>query len=132
MAGTPQSSLRVAFQGEDGAFSEAAAIQLLGEEIVTVPRPTFDSAFRATDEGAADALLAPVENTLAGSVVRVYDLLLESSLDIVAETILRIEHHVIGIPGATLEGLSTVRWPPMAAAEGEQVLLNHPNHNRIA
>src|SRR5690349_6789609 len=97
MAQESQANLRIAFQGEFGAFSEAAAIQLLGESIVTVPRPTFDSAFRAIDEGAADALLAPVENTLAGSVVRVYDLLLESNLDIVAETILAIEHHVIGI-----------------------------------
>src|SRR5690348_478593 len=70
-------SSRVAFQGEPGAFSEAAAIQLLGESITTVPRPTFDSAFAAIPEGAAGALLAPVENTLAGSVVRVYDLLLE-------------------------------------------------------
>jgi len=42
---------RVAFQGEPGAFSEAAAIQLLGENIVAVPRPTFDSTFRAIDEG---------------------------------------------------------------------------------
>jgi len=62
---------RVAFQGEHGAFSEAAAIQLLGEWITTVPRTTFESAFRAIPENAADALLAPVENSLAGSVVRV-------------------------------------------------------------
>ncbi len=89
-------SARVAFQGEPGAFSEAAAIQLLGESITTVPRPTFDSAFAAISEGAADVLLAPVENTLAGSVVRVYDLLLESNLSMVAETILHIEHQLIG------------------------------------
>src|SRR5258705_8346299 len=69
--------MRVAFQGEPGAFSEAAAIQLLGERITTVPRATFDAAFRAVPEGAADALLVPVENSLAGSVVRVYDLLLD-------------------------------------------------------
>ena len=55
---------RVAFQGEHGAFSEAAAIQLLGDWITTVPRATFDSAFRAIAEGAADALLAPVETCL--------------------------------------------------------------------
>ena len=69
--------MRVAFQGEPGAFSEEAAVQLLGEGITTVPRPTFDAAFRAISDGLADALLAPVENTLAGPVVRVYDLLLE-------------------------------------------------------
>src|SRR5215510_9228328 len=131
MAEKSQANLRIAFQGEYGAFSEAAAIQLLGEGIVTVHRVTFDSAFKAIDEGAADALLAPVENTLAGSVVRVYDLLLESNLDIVAETILPIEHHVIGIPGATLEGLSTVRSHPMALAQCEQFFLNHPNIKRV-
>ena len=77
-------TMRVAFQGEPGAFSEAAAIQLLGGAITTVPRATFDAAFLSIDEEAADAFLAPVENTLAGSVVRVYDLLLLSRLAIVA------------------------------------------------
>src|SRR5580765_6497918 len=91
-------TMRVAFQGEPGAFSEAAAIQLLGERITTVPRATFDAAFRAIPEDAAEALLVPVENSLAGSVVRVYDLLLQSQLIIVAETILPIEHHLIGCP----------------------------------
>src|SRR3977135_467157 len=95
--------MRVAFQGEPGAFSEAAAIQLLGQGITTIPRSTFDAAFRAISEGAADALLAPVENTLAGSVVRVYDLLIESNLSIVSETILPIEPHLIGLPCASLE-----------------------------
>jgi prephenate dehydratase len=122
---------RVAFQGEHGAFSEAAAIQLLGEDITTVPRSTFDSAFKAIGEGAADALLAPVENSLAGSVVRVYDLLLESNLDIVAETILPIEHHVIGIPGATLQDLRSVASHPMALAQCEQFFLKHPSIKRV-
>jgi prephenate dehydratase len=55
MADSLKSSPRVAFQGEHGAFSEAAAIQLLGEKIITVPRATFDSAFRAIAEGAAES-----------------------------------------------------------------------------
>ena len=122
---------RVAFQGEHGAFSEAAAIQLLGEDITTVPRATFDLAFRAIDEGAADALLAPVENTLAGSVVRVYDLLLESKLRIVAETILPIEHHLIGVSGATLEGLASVASHPMALAQCERFFVEHPKLKRV-
>ena len=126
-----KTTLRVAFQGEHGAFSEAAAIQLLGESITTVPRATFDSAFRAIEQGAADALLAPVENTLAGSVVRVYDLLLESNLGIVAETILRIEHHLIGVPGATLEGLKSVASHPVALAQCEKFFLQHPALKRL-
>ena len=124
-------SARVAFQGEHGAFSEAAAVRLLGEEITTVPRATFESAFRAIEEGAADVLLAPVENSLAGSVVRVYDLLLESRLAIVAETILPIEHHLIGVPGATLEGLKAVASHPMALAQCERFFIEHPKLKRV-
>ena len=124
-------SLRVAFQGEPGAFSEEAAVQLLGEGIATVPRPTFDSAFRAIDEGLAEALLVPVENTLAGSVVRVYDLLLESALSITEETILRIEHHLIGCPGASLADLRSVASHPMALAQCERFFIAHPFLKRV-
>jgi prephenate dehydratase len=123
--------MRVAFQGEPGAFSEAAAIQLLGSAITTVPRATFDAAFRAIDERAADAFLAPVENTLAGSVVRVYDLLMGSRLAIVAETILPIEHHLIGVPGATLAGLRSVASHPMALAQCERFFSSHPELKRV-
>src|SRR5229473_180298 len=122
---------RVAFQGEPGAFSEAAAIQLLGEWITTIPCPTFDAAFRAVPEGAADALLVPVENSLAGSVVRVYDLLLESDLGIVAETILPIEHHVIGCPGTSLNDIRSVASHPMALAQCEKFFLSHPDLKRV-
>src|SRR5215469_15363544 len=132
MPAAPNPAARVAFQGEPGAFSEAAALQLLGDGILTVPRATFDSAFAAIEEGAADALLAPVENTLAGSVVRVYDLLLDSRLSIVAETILPIEHHVIGCPGATLLGLHSVASHPMALAQCEKFFLAHPDLKRVA
>jgi prephenate dehydratase len=122
---------RVAFQGERGAFSEAAAVQLLGLAITTVPRPTFDAAFRAINDGAADALLAPVENTLAGSVVRVFDLLLESSLTIVSETILHIEHQLIGCPGATLADIHTVSSHPVALAQCERFFVTNPNLKRV-
>jgi len=131
MTAIPNSKMRVAFQGEPGAFSEEAAIQLLGPEITTVPRPTFDAAFRAISEGLADALLAPVENTLAGPVVRVYDLLLESVLTITAETILPIEHHVIGVPDATLDVLRSVASHPMALAQCERFFVAHPQIKRV-
>ena len=123
---------RAAFQGEAGAFSEAAAIQLLGNGITPVPRPTFDAAFRAIIEGAADALLVPVENSLAGSVVRVYDLLLESHLAIVAETILPIEMQLIACPGASLGDIRSVSSHPMALAQCERFFAAHPQWQRIA
>jgi prephenate dehydratase len=123
--------MRVAFQGEPGAFSEEAALRLLGPQIQTVPRTTFELAFRAVPDGVADALLAPVENSLAGSVVRVYDLLLESNLGIVAETILPIEHHVIGCPGAALGAIESVASHPMALAQCERFFLEHPLVKRV-
>jgi prephenate dehydratase len=124
-------NMRVAFQGEAGAFSESAAVQLLGEGIKTVPRATFDAAFRATAEGQADALLVPVENTLAGSVVRVYDLLLESPLEMCGETILPIEHHLIARPGARFEEIRAVASHPMALAQCERFFLEHPAIKRV-
>jgi prephenate dehydratase len=122
---------RVAFQGEHGAFSEAAAVQLLGNSITTVPRPTFDAAFTAIRDGAADSLLAPVENTLAGSVVRVFDLLLESNLTMVAETILHIEHQLIGCPGATLSDIRSISSHPVALAQCENFFRAHPQLKRV-
>jgi prephenate dehydratase len=122
---------RVAFQGEEGAFSEAAAVQLLGDSIVTVPRPTFEATFRAIADGAADALLVPVENSLAGSVVRVYDLLLESELTITAETILPIEMNLIGCPGALLSEIRSVSSHPMALAQCEHFFGQHPSVKRL-
>jgi prephenate dehydratase len=123
--------MRVAFQGEPGAFSEAAAVQLLGPAITTVPRPTFDAVFRAIADGAADALLVPVENSLAGSVVRVYDLLLENDLAITAETILPIELHLIARSGATLADIRTVSSHPMALAQCERFFSEHPQYKRV-
>jgi prephenate dehydratase len=123
--------MRVAFQGESGAYSEAAAVQLLGEEIRTVPRATFDSTFRAITEGAADALLVPVENTLAGSVVRVYDLLLESTLEMCGETILPIEHQLLGMPGARMQDITVVASHPMALAQCERFFATNPDLKRV-
>jgi prephenate dehydratase len=131
MSGRDFKYMQVAFQGEAGAFSEAAAVQLLGQEIQTVPRATFDAAFRAIADGQADALLVPVENTLAGSVVRVYDLLLESPLEMCGETILPIEHHLIARPGARFAEIRAVASHPMALAQCERFFLEHPGIKRV-
>src|SRR5260370_42193605 len=117
MSTSNRKTMRVAFQGEPGAFSEAAAIQLLGDAIKTVPRATFEAAFSAIAEGAADALLAPVENSLAGSVMRVFDLLMESRLSIVAETVLPIEMQLIAAPGASLSDIRSLASHPIAPAQ---------------
>jgi len=123
---------RVAFQGERGAFSEEAAIELLGERCVPVPRPTFEELFAAIDEGRADYILVPLENSLMGSVHRCYDLLLESALGIAAEIIWPISHCLIGCQGASLETIETVESHPVALAQCERFFAAHPNLKRVA
>lgn len=123
---------RVGFQGERGAYSEEAAVRLLGESVESVPCATFDAAFCLIAEGGAEALLVPVENSLAGSVVRVYDLLVESKLAIVAEVIHPIEHHLIGCPGAKLDEIHSVASHPMALAQCERFFAANPRFLRVA
>jgi prephenate dehydratase len=128
----PTVEIRVAFQGERGAFSEEAAVKLLGEDIQLVPRPTFESLFVAIEAGASDYVLAPIENSLAGSILRSYDLLLESSLHISAEVIIPIRHYLIGCAGASFAGIKSVESHPVALAQCERFFAAHPQLQRIA
>lgn len=123
---------RVAFQGERGAFSEEAAVQLLGEQITLVPRGSFDAMFSAISDGAADYILAPIENSLAGSVHRSYDLLVESDLTIVAEVIIPIVHHLISLPRSSFERITTVQSHPVALAQCERFFTAQPRLKRVA
>ena len=123
---------RVAFQGERGAFSEEAAIKLLGDNITLVPRLTFEAAFRAIFEGLADYILAPIENSLAGSVHRSFDLLVDSNLNIIGEEIIPIAHNLIGPPGARFDAVRVVESHPVALAQCEHFFSEHPRIKRIA
>jgi prephenate dehydratase len=127
-----ESGARVAFQGERGAFSEEAAVKLLGDGIVLVPRPTFEAMFDSIDKNAADYILAPIENTLAGSVHRTFDLLVESRLSIIAEEIIPIVHNLIGVPGGAIEQVTTVESHPVALAQCERFFRTRPELKRIA
>jgi prephenate dehydratase len=122
---------RIAFQGERGAFSEEAAVKLLGEEIELVPRPTFDELYSAIDDGLADYILAPIENSLAGSVYRSYDLLIASGLQIRAEAVIPIVHNLIGVPGATFEKITQVSSHPVALAQCEKFFAANPGIKRV-
>ena len=133
MAGmkVPHSS-RIAFQGERGAFSEEAAVKLLGEDIELVPRTTFEALYASIKDGVADYLLAPIENSLAGSVHRSYDLLITSGLHIQAEVVIPIAHYLIGLPGARFEQIAQVSSHPVALAQCERFFASHPNIKRVA
>jgi prephenate dehydratase len=125
-------SSRIAFQGERGAFSEEAAVKLLGEDVQLIPRPTFEALYTSIQDGVADHILAPIENSLAGSVHRSYDLLISSGLHIQAEVVIPIAHNLIGVPGATFERIAQVSSHPVALAQCERFFASHPQIKRVA
>ena len=118
--------IRTAYQGERGAFSETAARRLLGEKMAGVPRNTFEAMFAAVREGEADCCVAPIENSLAGSIHRNYDLVLQSNLAIVGETNLRIVHHLIAPPAVPLAQVRRVYSHPVALAQCTRFFASHP------
>ena len=122
---------RVAFQGERGAFSEEAALQLLGTEIELVPRRTFADLYASLDHDVADYLLAPVENSIAGVVQPSVDLLNASSLNVLNEIQIKIEQHLIGCPGTNFELIATVQSHPVALAQCSRFFETHPNLNQV-
>ena len=117
---------RVAFQGERGAFSEEAAHKLLGAEIELVPRRTFAELYSSLENGVADYLLAPVENTIAGVVQPSVDLLRLSSLTVIDEIQIKVEQHLIGCPGTSLNTIEKVQSHPVALAQCSRFFQTHP------
>lgn len=111
-----------AFQGERGAFSEQAVHQLLGPDVELVPCRTFDEVFDAAASHRATCAVVPIENSLAGSVVRNYELLADHGLSIVGETYVRIELNLIGLPGARLDEIRSVSSHPVALAQCNRFL----------
>lgn len=113
--------MRVAFQGEPGAYSEEAVVRLFGE-VETVPCATLADAFTAVAEGRADRAVVPVENSQAGSINETYDLLLGHDLVIAGELDLRVSHCLMALPGESLEGIRRVYSHPQALAQCESFL----------
>src|SRR6266581_261043 len=124
-------ALSVAFQGERGSFSEEAAYKLLGRKIRVQPCETFSAIFQSAAGGKTKYCLAPIENTLAGSVYENYDLLLASDLHITGEVNLRIVHNLIAFPGTTLKNLRQVYSHPVALAQCSRFFARHPRVEKI-
>lgn len=118
--------IRVAYQGEPGAFSQAAAKRLLNGTAATMPFASFEEMFESVVAGEADCCVTPIENSLAGSIHRNYDLLLESKLEVRGETNLRIAHNVIAAPGVDLGEVRRVYSHPVALAQCGRFLRARP------
>jgi prephenate dehydratase len=112
----------VAFQGEHGAYSEQAARQQFGPDARTLPCRTFAAITDALQAGRAHYGMLPVENSLAGTVVPAYDLLVDYDLHVQAEVILRVEHCLMALPGVALADVRRVRSHPQALMQCENSL----------
>ncbi len=123
---------RVAFLGDRGTFSEEAALGILGDDCETVSFPTFEDLFASVDDGKADLILVPLENSLIGSVHRCVDLLLESSLHIVADVVLPVSHFLVACPEATMETIKTVESHPAALAQCRRFFDAYPHLQTVA
>lgn len=121
----------VSFQGERGAFSEEAARQLLGPDVEVLPQPRFEDIFLRLKEGRVTGAVVPIENTLAGSVHENYDHLQRFDFPIVAETSVRIVHHLIAPPGVTLRKVRRVFSHPVALNQCLQFFEKNPQVERV-
>jgi len=116
--------MKVAFQGEPGAYSEQAVFNYYGE-VETLPCESFDVMFDSVVSGTSDFALAPIENSLAGSIHQNYDLLLLHDLHIVGEYLLRVHHCLITLPGVKKEEIKKVISHPQALGQCAGYLRSH-------
>jgi prephenate dehydratase len=118
--------MRIAYQGEPGAYSEAAALAF-DPAAEPLPCRSFEDVFRAVSDGSAARGIIPMENTIGGSIHRNYDLLVEHELPIVGEVQLKVDHCLLALPGVTLEDVKVVHSHPQALAQCERFLRGLPD-----
>ena len=116
--------LKIAFQGEPGAFSHTAAHELFAKG-KAVPCSTFEDTLAAVKGGDADYGVVPVENSLYGRITDIYHLLPESGLYIVGEHFLPIQMNLLGVPGATLKDIKTVQSLTVALGQCRKFIRKH-------
>ena len=126
------SESRIVFQGTEGAYSQAAMHMYFKKDVNSFHVQTFRDAMEAIEEGSADFAVLPIENSSAGVVNEVYDLLVEFENYIVGEVVLPIEHALAGVEGATLDSIRRVYSHPQALMQSARYLDEHRDWQQIS
>lgn len=124
--------IRVVFQGADGAYSQAAMHTYFGDEVDSFHVETFRDAMGAIEEGRADFAVLPIENSTAGIVSEIYDLLVEYENYIVGEQVIPIQHCLLGVPGTTKEEIELVYSHPQSLMQSSRYLSEHRSWKQIS
>lgn len=122
---------RVVFPGAEGAYTQAAMQQYFGSQVNSFHVDTFRDAMIAIDEGSADYAVLPIENSTAGIVNEIYDMLVEFENYIVGEQIIKIEHCLMALPGTKLEDIQTVYSHPQSLMQSARYLDSHTSWKQI-
>ncbi len=123
---------RVVWQGAEGAYSQMAMERYFGKEVNSFHVDTFRDAMVAIDEGRADFAVLPIENSTAGIVNEIYDMLVEFENYIVGEQIIKIEHCLMAVPGTKLEDIKTVYSHPQSLMQSARYLQEHASWKQIS
>ncbi|MCM1423849.1 MAG: prephenate dehydratase [bacterium] len=123
---------RVVFQGAEGAYSQLAMQRYFGESVKNFHVDTFRDAMTAIEEGRADFAVLPIENSTAGVVSEIYDLLVEFENYIVGEQIIKIEHCLLGLPGTDISQIRTVYSHPQSLMQSARFLSAHEDWKQIS
>lgn len=132
MPSIDKENVRIVFQGTEGAYSQAAMRNYFGKDCNSFHVRTFRDAMEAIEEGAADYAVLPIENSIAGAVNEVYDLLVEFENYIVGETILPITHTLCGLPGTKLADIERVYSKAEALMQTTKFLDDHSDWQQIS
>ncbi len=123
---------RVVFQGAEGAYSQMAMLRYFGEQVKSFHVETFREAMMSIEEGSADFAVLPIENSTAGIVSEIYDLLVEFENYIVGEQIIEIEHCLMGLPGTALSQIRTVYSHPQSLMQSARYLNEHEEWRQVS
>lgn len=128
----PVDGVRVVYQGVEGAYSHGAAQQFFCGQAELCPVPAFEDAMQQVQEGKADYAVLPIENSSAGAVIDNYDLQIKYANHIVAETFVKVNHALLGMPDAEFSDIRTVFSHPQALMQCSRFLGSHKDIRQVS